>query len=418
MVGKKILAIALIFFVFGLCTFAAVAPNALTPLQVASSWEGKGEGTINVEQLAEGEIIDIRFDAYYYRGDTIEIYVDVHNPTSSQLHYLVAVNIIDPDGVTVYDSHQVGQDIDKYVAGGLYVAFGPYRYTLPSNAKTGTYHVLAGLKLYPWTELDYRGMSWCPPEETFVVDTAHPAPRIYSVEFDKESITPGDWVTLTVKAINNGGTAEWQTIHIGLPFNPSTSDIQIVSSDLSNPYPKIYPPGTVLPASYGAYSVTSKYVMVEGAASPWPSGAIRYITIKVKFPDTSTCAFDIKSVAKKGDRPDPNSGMIDQQDEYVKPYLILRKFTVSVRLGESKIVEIPIINHARTVTARVTQPSIVVTSFIVTDNGGFKGTITATNLNLNIPAGSTGLLKVNVAPSADCPENTSYTIKYKVSGTP
>jgi hypothetical protein len=418
MVKMKILTVGLIGFVVVFGAFAAEALDFVGSMWVASSsWEGIGEGEINVEQSAQGEVIDIRFDAYYYRGDAVEIYVDVHNPTSSQLHYLVAVNIIDPNGVTVYDSHQLGQDIDKYVSGGVYVAFGPYRYTLPSNAKTGVYHVLAGLKLYPWTELDYRGVDWCPPEETFIVDTTHPTPRIYSVEFNKDSITPGDWVTLTVKAINNGGTAEWQTIHIGLPFTYSTDDIQIVSSDLSNPYPIVYPPGTKLPAAYGAYSITSKYVMVEGAASPWPGGAMRYITIRVKFPDISTCAFDIKTVAKKGDRSDPNSGMVDQQDEYVKTYSILKKFTVSVRPGESKVVEIPITNHARTVSGKVTQPSMVVTGFVVTNDGGFKGTITATNLNLNIPAGSTGLLKINVAAAQGCPENT-YVIKYKVNGTP
>jgi len=119
----------------------------------------------------DGEIIDIRFASSYTQGDIVEVYVDVRNPTSTQWHYLVAVEIHDPHGNKVYDSHPRGEDKDRYVSGGSSPTFGPYRYDLPKDAPTGTYHVLAGLRQYPWEpELAYRGESWCPPEETFTVD--------------------------------------------------------------------------------------------------------------------------------------------------------------------------------------------------------------------------------------------------------
>lgn len=61
---------------------------------------------------AQGEITDIRFSSSYTQGDTVEVNVDVKNPTSTQWHYLVAVEIHDPDGDVVYDSHPRGEDID------------------------------------------------------------------------------------------------------------------------------------------------------------------------------------------------------------------------------------------------------------------------------------------------------------------
>jgi hypothetical protein len=121
-----------------------------------------------------GEITDVGIVwPTCYQGEKQEIYVEFRNPTSTTYHYLVAVNILDPNGNTVYDSHTVGEDKDQYVSGGQTVFCGTWYYTLPHTAPVGTYHVVAGLKLYPWTELDYRGASWCPPEETFSVKPSH-----------------------------------------------------------------------------------------------------------------------------------------------------------------------------------------------------------------------------------------------------
>jgi hypothetical protein len=122
-----------------------------------------------------GEITDV--DIVWpvcYQGEKQEVYVEFRNPTSTTYHYLVAVNIYDSNNKVVYDSHTVGEDKHGYVDGGRTVAWGPWWYTVPLDAPTGTYHVLAGLRLYPWDpELDYRGLSWCEPEETFTVKPSH-----------------------------------------------------------------------------------------------------------------------------------------------------------------------------------------------------------------------------------------------------
>jgi hypothetical protein len=194
--------------------------------------------------------------------------------------------------------------------------------------------------------------------------------------------------------------------------------VVIVSTDL-NLGAKVYEPGSELWAGYGQYKIVSKYLIVEGAHENWGNGLKRYLTIKVKFPDTDTVAFDVKSVAGGAGTItyDPASGMIDQQDEYVRPYLWFRKFKVSVMPGGT-VSDVPILitNHNR-YPYKKTQPSMTAENFLVADYGGFKGTITATNLPLSISPGSTGTLKIKVSAASDCPLDT-YTIKYIVTGSP
>lgn len=249
-----------------------------------------------------------------------------------------------------------------------------------------------------------------------------PSPRIVGVSIDKKSIEPGAWVEIKVWVTNDGpGTAPIQTIHIGLPFDPPSSDIQIVSTDLSEGA-KIYPKGSLLGGPYG--SITTKYPIVEGYHKNWGPGLTRTLTIKVKFPDTDTVAFDIKTVAcdEKWNvlARDPKSGMLDQQGEYVRPYLVLRKFTVSVLTTGTVEVPVKIINHNRYVpSAAGTQPSIRVDTFDITDWGGFdktKGSITATNKGLTIAPGSVGTLYIRITTS-EHPAGT-YTIGYTISGAP
>jgi len=121
-----------------------------------------------------GEITDVDIVwSTCYQGETQAIYVVFRNPTSTTYPYLVSVYVLDPNNNVVYDSQQVGQDMAGYVYGGQSVTWGPWQYTLSHDAPNGTYHVLACLKLYPWIQLDFRGLSWCEPEETFLVKLSH-----------------------------------------------------------------------------------------------------------------------------------------------------------------------------------------------------------------------------------------------------
>jgi len=121
-----------------------------------------------------GEITDVDIVwSTCYQGETQGIYVVFRNPTLTTYPYVVSVTLFDLSNNVVYDSHQVGQDIGGYVNGGQSVTWGPWWCTVPTDAPNGTYHVLARLKLYPWTDLDYRGLSWCEPEATFLAKLSH-----------------------------------------------------------------------------------------------------------------------------------------------------------------------------------------------------------------------------------------------------
>jgi len=167
--------------------------------------------------VVAGEITDVRFPSRdpnpaYSRGEIVEIWVDVYNPTSTELHYLAVVNIFDPSmGDPIYDSHKVGADRDALVPGYSPAYLGPFLYIIPTDAPIGTYHVLAGLRLYPWDpELDYRGLSWCPPEETFAVESpSNPKETIVYFElnsFDNSGDGYHDAAQIRVDADTTDGT--------------------------------------------------------------------------------------------------------------------------------------------------------------------------------------------------------------------
>lgn len=246
-------------------------------------------------------------------------------------------------------------------------------------------------------------------------------PKVVYVSVSSYSPEPGSWLTIRVNVTNEGpDTAPIQTIHIGLPFDPPSSDIQIVYTDLSDGA-QIYPKGSTIWAR--GQEIKAKYPIIEGWQIPMPKGLVRTLVIRVRIPENiSVIAFDVKTVACdeswKIINSDPKSGMIDQQGEYVYSYLIFRKFAVSISPGQSKDIDIDITNYNRYPPSWAgSQPSMKVESFSVIDYGGFKGSITALNLGLTIPPGSTGKLTVRVTAASDCPGGT-YIIKYKVTGSP
>jgi uncharacterized membrane protein len=60
--------------------------------------------------------------------------------------------------------------------------------------------------------------------------------------------------------------------------------------------------------------------------------------------------------------------------------------------------------------------TITVTSFTITDYGGFKGKIEAINLPLEIGSGQTKEVELSIRDEGSDPG--TYTIKFKISGTP
>jgi len=216
---KKIWSIAMIFLVV-LFTFTVCLPKVLAA---------------DYPHDPRGEITNIVIypSLPSYQGETPLIYVEFRNPTSTTYHYLVAVNIFDPvhpyPEDPIYDSHVEGEDIDGYVSGGETVSWGPWEYTIPYDAAVGTWHILAGLRLYPWDpELDYMGLSWCEPEKTFIVKPSHETiTNKVGGPYDFDSDGYYDSVWIEVKA----GTNAEEDVDVEVYGNLTDPDGNVVYTD-------------------------------------------------------------------------------------------------------------------------------------------------------------------------------------------
>lgn len=127
---------------------------------------------------SKGRVLSIRLSKSTLRpGDTLTIYTAVRNDGESKDHFLVAANVLYGEK-TVYDSHggkkshnhEGDECLDVWIESGAQKDVGPFIYKIPTDARPGTYHVLVGLRKFPWEPLlMFRGARWCSPETTFEV---------------------------------------------------------------------------------------------------------------------------------------------------------------------------------------------------------------------------------------------------------
>lgn len=117
-----------------------------------------------------GRILGVRADKTSYRpGDEVQVWVEVQNVQRSERRQLVVLNLLDGERA-VYDSHERKQDIDITLKAGERRAAGPFRITLPTSLRRGSYTLLAGYREYPWEPLiAFQGASWCPPQHAIHV---------------------------------------------------------------------------------------------------------------------------------------------------------------------------------------------------------------------------------------------------------
>jgi len=180
---------------------------------------------------------------------------------------------------------------------------------------------LAGSNIYVFWESNRAGSSdiWYTKMETLV---SYPYPKIISVDCPKE-IDLSDWITFTVKARNDGEKADEMYISVSLPDNLLTENIQIVSHDLQDAY--ILPVGSEVWGDYGtAHPLALQYPLVEGFKENWEKGETRTMQFRVKPLNRGTFRFYVKTTALKAGEwsYDPQSGIIDQQNEYTYVYAV------------------------------------------------------------------------------------------------
>jgi uncharacterized repeat protein (TIGR01451 family) len=91
-------------------------------------------------------------------GSTFTYGVYVRNTGSVTLHLDVAVNIQNPSGTVVYDSH-INETHALYLDPGQTGVPSPFNYTVPNDAVTGIYKIIIGVHSSDWMrEYDYWGV--------------------------------------------------------------------------------------------------------------------------------------------------------------------------------------------------------------------------------------------------------------------
>jgi len=103
------------------------------------------------------KITQLWTDRQSYRvGDSISVTIS-YMCSVGNVHLRVIINIVDPRGNAVYDSHVVNEDREVWIGSGQ-SGTSSFRWTIPSGAVKGTYRITASLRDWSnWdTIYDYR----------------------------------------------------------------------------------------------------------------------------------------------------------------------------------------------------------------------------------------------------------------------
>lgn len=146
-----------------------------------------------------------------------------------------------------------------------------------------------------------------------------PIPQVW-VSDCPSVITIGEDVTITIKGSNSGGESREGDLCISFPSNPAY--VKVVNTDIEY---KIKKKSEMIWSGYGQEQIPAKYPLVC-AFTKWGSGEQHYLTVKVKPEQPGNFNFYFKMTIQDNDSlqwfGDPNSGKIDQQNEYTHVYTI------------------------------------------------------------------------------------------------
>jgi subtilase family serine protease len=118
------------------------------------------DGTFEIggEVRVTAQIVSLTTDKNQYnRGETVRIRYTIRNTGDVRIELRMVVEIVDPLGRSVYDSHRVDQDRRHDLDPGQ-TASGEFTWTIPADAVLGTYEVKASLRHWNiWDKIfDYR----------------------------------------------------------------------------------------------------------------------------------------------------------------------------------------------------------------------------------------------------------------------
>lgn len=162
--------------------------------------------------------------------------------------------------------------------------------------------------------------------QSYLATLAAPKPRpaLSSVSLSEKTITLGKAFTIRVVAANKGDHADRQIVSIAFP-NATRADVaQVVKSNFRQT-PLFIKPGEKIGIGYKGpqAAAPARYPAVEAFSSPWDPGESFSIDLAIKPEFAGKFVVLVKAVGlpHNGDQAhDPQSGLVDQQGEYVHAY--------------------------------------------------------------------------------------------------
>jgi len=305
--------------------------------QVKESNENNNIGSsnpnkVNVEPpMRAARIVSLSTERETYCMDeTVKIPFTINNTGNVKLHLRVVLEVKDPSGKTIYDSHQVGQDKEYWLDPGQQI-YDYFSWKIPRTAPPGVYKVLVSVRDWDdWNMIyDYRwgdkpGLEFkvyalrvrldsiTLNDQTLSTNNPElrvtPGARITgTVTFTVENVQPGSWITpvIWVTSWERGTVADgkvrvvsntiWSTqqftvkIDVVAPEEPGTYYIGFFAGWMyspdevaSNDHPPKYGDGDdIWDMKLSDWeSILREGRTPEGAIYGWPGRAIRIVVEK------------------------------------------------------------------------------------------------------------------------------------------
>ena len=229
----------------------------------------------------------------------------------------------DLDGITMYVKYGEKPTTSSYDEKGRHITI--------KNPKQGSYYVLLKAEnvpgMYKLVAQVYKPNLLLIPicksvtiySKGFIVEQ-YPQPEVVDIRVDKGEISLNEWVTLTVKVTNKGGTASWQSIAISSPNVTSVDSYEILSHNID--YFEKYDIGYEAGFNYGTGTTVLEYPLIEGGKYNWTKRFNGEVKLKIKPNHVGDLRIYVKSVAFGEGVWQPNPEIFgsptkDQQEEYV-----------------------------------------------------------------------------------------------------
>jgi hypothetical protein len=229
----------------------------------------------------------------------------------------------DLDGITMYVKYGEKPTTSSYDEKGRHITIknpkqGSYYVLLKAENVPGMYRLVAQVYKPNWLQIPIC-KSVTINSKGFVFEQ-YPQPEVVDIRVDKGEFSLNEWVTLTVKVTNKGGTASWQSIAISSPNVTSVDSYEILSHNID--YFEKYDIGYEAGFNYGTGTKVLEYPLIEGGKYNWTKRFNGEVKLKIKPKHVGDLRIYVKSVAFGEGVWQSNPEIFgsptkDQQEEYV-----------------------------------------------------------------------------------------------------